>query len=153
MELYKGWKSEGNKEVVMWFGPAKHYLQRDYMYLKWMTCVFNLYVRLPLEQKEASHHCISLLHAPLELSVMGHCALCHERWSTCREIRHGPCSGRSLKIQWEQGTSVSQWFSACLWLKVWSQGPRIQSHIRLPAGSLLLPLPMSLPLSLSLMNK
>ena len=32
-------------------------------------------------------------------------------------------------------------------------GPRIESHIRLPAWSLLLPLPVTLPLSLSLMNK
>ena len=32
-------------------------------------------------------------------------------------------------------------------------GSRIQSHIGLPAWSLLLPLPMSLPLSPSLMNK
>ena len=29
------------------------------------------------------------------------------------------------------------------------QGSRIESHIRLPTGSLLLPLPMSLPLSVS----
>ena len=32
-------------------------------------------------------------------------------------------------------------------------GPGIESHIRLLAGSLLLPLPMSLPLSVPLMNK
>ena len=36
-----------------------------------------------------------------------------------------------------------------------AQGPGIESHIRLPAGSLILPLPVSLSLSLSvyLMNK
>ena len=33
------------------------------------------------------------------------------------------------------------------------QGPGIESHVRFPAWSLLLPLPVSLPLSLSLMNK
>ena len=32
-------------------------------------------------------------------------------------------------------------------------GPGIESLIRLPAGSLLLPLPMCLPLCVSLMNK
>ena len=32
----------------------------------------------------------------------------------------------------------------------WSQGPRIKSRIGLPTGSLLLPLPMSLPLSVCL---
>ena len=32
-------------------------------------------------------------------------------------------------------------------------GSGIESHIGLPAGSLLLPLPMSLPLSVSLMGK
>ena len=39
--------------------------------------------------------------------------------------------------------------------QVWSWSPGIKSHNGLPAGSLLLPLPMSLPLSLSvsLMNK
>ena len=43
----------------------------------------------------------------------------------------------------------------CLWLRVGSQSPRIESHMELPAWSLLLPLPMFLPLSLSmsLMNK
>ena len=36
----------------------------------------------------------------------------------------------------------------CLpWLRAWSWGPGIESHIRLPARSLLLPLPVSLPLS------
>ena len=38
----------------------------------------------------------------------------------------------------------------CLWLRAWSRGPGVESHIRLPTGSLLLPLPMSLPLSLCL---
>ena len=33
------------------------------------------------------------------------------------------------------------------------QGPGIESHIGLPTGSLLLLLPISLPLSVSLMNK
>ena len=32
-------------------------------------------------------------------------------------------------------------------------GSRMESHVGLPAYSLLLPLPVSLPLSLSLMNK
>ena len=32
-------------------------------------------------------------------------------------------------------------------------GSRIESHVGLPAWSLLLPLPVSLPLSVSLMNK
>ena len=52
------------------------------------------------------------------------------------------------------------WFSGwglsiCLQLRAWSWGPGIKSRIRLPAGSLLLPLPMSLPLSvcLSWINK
>ena len=36
----------------------------------------------------------------------------------------------------------------CLWLRVWSWGPGIKSCIRLPAWSLLLLLPVSLPLSL-----
>ena len=45
---------------------------------------------------------------------------------------------------------MAQWFSIYLWLRSWSQGPGIESWIRLPTGSLLLPLPRSLPLSLSL---
>ena len=42
-----------------------------------------------------------------------------------------------------------QWLSVCLWLRWWSRGPGIESHIGLPAGILLLPLPMSLPLCMS----
>ena len=38
----------------------------------------------------------------------------------------------------------------CLWLRSQSQGLGIESHIGLPAGSLLLPPPVSLPLSLCL---
>ena len=50
---------------------------------------------------------------------------------------------------------VVQWLSVCLRLRVLSWSPEIESHIGLLAGSLLLPLPMSLPfyLSVSLMNK
>ena len=46
---------------------------------------------------------------------------------------------------------VAQWFSACLPPRAWSWSPRIESCTRLPAWSLLLPLPLSL--SVSLMNK
>ena len=50
---------------------------------------------------------------------------------------------------------VAQWLSVCLWLKEWSRGPGTESLIGLPTGSLLLPLPMSLSLSvcLSWINK
>ena len=44
---------------------------------------------------------------------------------------------------------VAQWLSVCLWLRAWSWGPGIKSYIGLLVGSLLLPLPMSLPLCLS----
>ena len=39
------------------------------------------------------------------------------------------------------------------WLRSWSQGPGIESHIRLPVRTLLLPLPMSLPLSFCVCHK
>ena len=45
------------------------------------------------------------------------------------------------------------WLSACLWLRAWSWGPGTQSHLGFPAGSLILPLPVSLPLCVSLMNR
>ena len=52
---------------------------------------------------------------------------------------------------------VAQRFSACLWPRARSWSPGIESHVGLPAWSLLLPPPVSLPLSLSLsmsiMNK
>ena len=48
---------------------------------------------------------------------------------------------------------VAQWLSVCLWLRAWSQGPGIESHIRLPTWSLLLPLLMSLPLSFSVFHE
>ena len=44
-------------------------------------------------------------------------------------------------------TWVAQQLSICLWL-TGSRSARIESHIRFPAWSLLLPLPMSLPLSI-----
>ena len=40
---------------------------------------------------------------------------------------------------------VAQWFSTCLW-----PGLDLESRVRLPAWNLLLPPPVSLPLSLSL---
>ena len=43
---------------------------------------------------------------------------------------------------------VVQQFSSCLGPRVWPRGPGVESHIGLPAWSLLLPLPVSLPLSL-----
>ena len=53
-----------------------------------------------------------------------------------------------------RGTWVAQWLSVCPQLRSWSQGPGIESHIGFPTGSLLLPLPVSLPLSgLSWINK
>ena len=43
-----------------------------------------------------------------------------------------------------------QQLSTCLWPRAWSWSPGIQSHIGVPAWSLFLPLPVSLPLSLCL---
>ena len=50
---------------------------------------------------------------------------------------------------------VAQRFSAYLWLRAWSWGPGMEHHLRLPRGSLLLPLPVFLPQSvcLSWINK
>ena len=48
---------------------------------------------------------------------------------------------------------VAQWFGACLWPRARSWSPEIKSHVGLPAWSLLLPPPVSLPLSLSIINK
>ena len=42
---------------------------------------------------------------------------------------------------------VAQQFGACLWPRAQSWRPGIESHVGLPAWSLLLPLPVSLPLS------
>ena len=57
------------------------------------------------------------------------------------------CS-KKLRDAW-----VAQQLSVCLWLRAWSLGPRIKSRIRLPAWNPFLPLPVFLPLSVSLMNK
>ena len=43
---------------------------------------------------------------------------------------------------------VAQWFNACLWPGALSWSPGIESRIGLPAWSLLLPLPVSAPLSI-----
>ena len=53
----------------------------------------------------------------------------------------------SYKNEILQDAWVAQWLSVCFPLRAWSRGPGIKSHIR---ESPLLPLPMCLPLSLSL---
>ena len=73
-------------------------------------------------------------------------------------INHGMYTlhGRWILSQesWSFGDPwVVQRFSTCLWPRAWSWSPRIKSRIGLPAWSLLLPLPMSLPLSLSLSHE
>ena len=45
---------------------------------------------------------------------------------------------------------MAQRLNVGLWLRAWSWSPGIKSHIGLPVWSLLLPLPVSLPLSLCL---
>ena len=65
-----------------------------------------------------------------------------------------------MEIQWKLtelkkkswGAWVAQWLSVCLQLRAGSR-VWIETPIGLPSGSLLLPLPVSLPLSGSLMNK
>ena len=69
-----------------------------------------------------------------------------------KPLRH-PGIPESLLKRCGQGTWVPQWLSICLWLRLWSRGPGTQSRNRIPVGSLLLPLPMSLPLSVSLKNR
>ena len=63
-----------------------------------------------------------------------------------------PFKNWSQKTFWRDPWVVQR-FSACLWPRAQSWRPGIESHVRLPAGSLLLPLPVSLPLSVSLINK
>ena len=62
----------------------------------------------------------------------------------------------SIKIEKPRGAWVAQRLSIYLWLREWSWSHRIESHVRLPAWNLLLPLPMSsasLFLCLSWINK
>ena len=63
------------------------------------------------------------------------------------------CSNGQMKNSLNAPTGdpwVAQQFSDCLWPRAWSWSPGINSHVRLPAWSLLLCLPVSLPLSLCL---
>ena len=53
----------------------------------------------------------------------------------------------------KRDTWVALWLSICLPLRAWSWDPGIESHFLLPVGSLLLPQPISLPLSVSLISK
>ena len=50
----------------------------------------------------------------------------------------------TIKKTVERATQVAQWF------RVWSWRPRMESHVRIPAWSLLLPLPVPLRFFLSL---
>ena len=61
----------------------------------------------------------------------------------------------NLKTGWDWAAWGAQWFSAYLWLRARSWRPGIESHVGLPAWGLLLPLPVSPPLSpcLSWINK
>ena len=77
-----------------------------------------------------------------------------------QDMAEGQFSGvYALQNPWDHerdapwGTWVAQQLSLCLWLRSLSQDPGIESRIGLLAGSLLLPLPVSLPLSLFVMNK
>ena len=68
---------------------------------------------------------------------------------------HFPGLGERLPVfpHWEWylwAARVAQWFGACLWPRARSWSPGIKSHVGLLAWSLLLPPPVSLPLSLSL---
>ena len=47
------------------------------------------------------------------------------------------------------GCLVAQWLRVCLWVRALSRGAGMESPNRLPARSLLLPLPISLPFFLS----
>ena len=58
--------------------------------------------------------------------------------------------GRKVRKMETGDPWVAQRFGACLWPRARSWSPGIESHVRLPAWSLLLPPPVSLPLSLSL---
>ena len=62
-------------------------------------------------------------------------------------IAHGDfCNDQMASIIDSRDPWVAQWFSTC-------PRPRIESHVRLPAWSLLFPLPVSLPLSLSVSHE
>ena len=54
------------------------------------------------------------------------------------------------KFKQEVGPLGGQWFGTCLWPRAGSWSPGIEFHIGLLAWSLLLPLPVCLPLSLYL---
>ena len=56
--------------------------------------------------------------------------------------------GCQVKKEHKGDDWVAQWLSVCLWLRSWSLGPGMESCIRFPAWSLLLPLPVSMPRSL-----
>ena len=58
-----------------------------------------------------------------------------------------------VQKQEHRDARVAQWLSVCLWLQGMILGSAIESHTGLLAGSLLLFLPMSLPRSVSLVNK
>lgn len=83
---------------MVWASQAI-YLKPDEMCLKLMTCVFSVGVRLPLRQNGGSCVCMSLLQAPLGLSLMGD--RYGKRWPR-DQVRHQSCSGRSLKSSGSQ---------------------------------------------------
>ena len=116
-----------------------------------------LHPRLQKAGREREEHILSFLETPPPLPVTS-------RWMELSEVTRPNCKG-SWEIyfysKWQYtrikigilGTWVAQWLSVCLWLRWWSWGPGIKSHIGLPIRTLLFSLPMSLPLSVSLMNK
>ena len=85
-------------------------------------------------------------HPEAILSSMRKCCLTH---TSLRDVQLQELAIKQIK----EGHPVAQWLSICLQLRSWSQGPGIKSHIGLPTGSLLLPLPVSLLLSFSVSHE
>ena len=66
----------------------------------------------------------------------------------CTQRGHQSAKLAEVSSEGRWGRLVAQRSSICLRPRAWSWSPGIESHVRLPAWSLLLPLPVSLPLCL-----
>ena len=79
----------------------------------------------------------------------------HRVLKSCGDTEGTQCPGAIVThaIKRVRGAWGAQWLSVCLHLRPRPRGPGIESRIRFPTGSLLLPLPVSLLLSVALRNE
>ena len=110
---------------------------------RWEQCtkLTRLFLFHSLLPADSTFNLLMSKEALKGVGITGTFPLCHHFQLKFREATH--------EKGYERDAWVAQRFRACLQPRVWSWGPGIESHVGLPAWSLLLPLPVSLSVCVS----